>query len=333
MSIHVAGHIAGGARRFVPQALVVAMLAGTGATGAGVAGGMTVRLSVDGEARTVRTTAGDVAGVLREQGVGVGVHDLVAPEPGRRLHDGDAVAVRYGRPLTLTLDGRRRQVWTTAGTVSAALRQLGVRADGALVDVSRGAAIGRRGLALDVRTLRRVTVVADGRAHLVRTHAVTVRGAVLDAGLLLGAADRLEPAAGAFPWDGAVVRVTRPVPAVRAVHAERAVRPSVPARSPAPRPAREVRHAAPRKRHAAGGGGPDFRALARCESGGRAHVVDPSGAYGGLYQFDVRTWHSVGGRGRPQDASAAEQTRRARRLYANRGSAPWPVCGVHLRRR
>jgi hypothetical protein len=60
--------------------------------------------------------------------------------------------------------------------------------------------------------------------------------------------------------------------------------------------------------------------------------VDPSGRYGGLYQFDVKTWHSVGGSGRPQDASAAEQTRRARRLYADRGAAPWPVCGVHLRR-
>ncbi|NUS11562.1 MAG: DUF348 domain-containing protein, partial [Streptomyces sp.] len=159
-------HLAEGARRIVPQALVVAMLAG--GSGAGALADTTVRLSVDGRSRTVRTSASDVAGVLREQGIVVGAHDLVAPSAGRPLHDGDAVAVRYGRPLTLTLDGRRRQVWTTATSVATALRQLGVRADGALVDASRGAAIGRRGLALDVRTLRRVTVVADGRAHIVR---------------------------------------------------------------------------------------------------------------------------------------------------------------------
>lgn len=317
----------------MPQALVVAMLAGTGAAGAG--GDMTVRLSVDGQPRTVRTAAGDVAGVLREQGLAVGAHDLVAPEPGARVRDGDAVAVRYGRPLTLTLDGRRRRVWTTATTVAGALRQLGVRAQGAVVDVSRSAPIGRRGLALDVRTLRRATVVADGRAHLVRTHALTVRGAVLDAGLLLGPADRLLPAADTALEDGVVVRVTRPRPP-RPARPHPAVHPARHHATPAParkaaHPARHV-HEAHRKPRAGGGSGPDWQALAACESGGRTHAVDPSGRYGGLYQFDVKTWHSVGGSGRPQDASAAEQTRRARRLYADRGAAPWPVCGVHLRR-
>ncbi|MDI5974128.1 transglycosylase family protein [Streptomyces sp. SL13] len=78
--------------------------------------------------------------------------------------------------------------------------------------------------------------------------------------------------------------------------------------------------------------GLDWHGLAHCEAGNRPNAVDPSGTYGGLYQFDVRTWHSVGGSGRPQDASAAEQTRRAKRLYAQRGSNPWPVCGGRLYR-
>jgi Transglycosylase-like domain len=67
--------------------------------------------------------------------------------------------------------------------------------------------------------------------------------------------------------------------------------------------------------------------LARCEAGGNPHAVDPSGRYGGLYQFDSRTWHSLGGRGLPQDASPGEQTDRARELYQRRGLAPWPACG------
>ena len=61
-------------------------------------------------------------------------------------------------------------------------------------------------------------------------------------------------------------------------------------------------------------------------------MVDPSGRYGGLYQFDVRTWRGLGGRGLPQNAGPAEQTVRAQRLYATRGTAPWPVCGRHLLR-
>lgn len=347
-----------------------------GGTGAGAVGDKTVRLSVDGRSRTVRTSAADVAGVLRQQRLDPGPHDLVAPAPDRPLHDGDAVAVRYGRPLALTLDGRPHRVWTTATTVAAALRQLGVRADGALLDASRGAAIGRRGLALDVRTLRRVTVVADGRAHLVRTHAMTARAAVAGAGVLLAAEDVLLPAPDAFPADGLTLTVRRvrtstavrreavPHPVVRrpdphlprgtsvvaaAGHdgvretyyavrtVDGAVRDARTLRSLVTRaPAAEVVRvgtgpAAGRRPRRAAGGGLDWAALAACESGGRPHAVDPSGRYGGLYQFDVRTWHSVGGSGRPQDAGAAEQTRRAQRLYASRGTTPWPVCGSRLR--
>uniref|UniRef100_UPI0015C50634 transglycosylase family protein n=1 Tax=Streptomyces griseiscabiei TaxID=2993540 RepID=UPI0015C50634 len=64
---------------------------------------------------------------------------------------------------------------------------------------------------------------------------------------------------------------------------------------------------------------------------GRANAVDPSGTYGGLYQFDTQTWQSLGGSGRPQDASAGEQTLRAKKLYVQRGASPWPHCGARLR--
>ena len=84
--------------------------------------------------------------------------------------------MRYGRPVRLTLDGQRREVWTTAHTVQGALEELGVRAEGAYVSTSRSRRIGREGLALDVRTERTVTVMADGRARTVRTNAATVRG-------------------------------------------------------------------------------------------------------------------------------------------------------------
>jgi hypothetical protein len=70
----------------------------------------------------------------------------------------------------------------------------------------------------------------------------------------------------------------------------------------------------------------NWSALGRCEAGGNPHAVDPSGRYGGLYQFDSGTWHRLGGTGRPQDAPAAEQTARARTLYHQRGSSPWPGC-------
>lgn len=66
----------------------------------------------------------------------------------------------------------------------------------------------------------------------------------------------------------------------------------------------------------------DWGALRACESGGRYGVVAAHGHYG-AYQFDIPTWRSVGGTGRPSDATPAEQDYRALYLYRMRGWQPW----------
>jgi len=73
----------------------------------------------------------------------------------------------------------------------------------------------------------------------------------------------------------------------------------------------------------------NWSALARCESGGNPHAVNPSGYYG-LYQFSRGTWRSVGGSGLPSRASSAEQTRRAKTLFLRTGARSWPHCGPRL---
>jgi resuscitation-promoting factor RpfB len=73
-----------------------------------------------------------------------------------------------------------------------------------------------------------------------------------------------------------------------------------------------------------------WQKVAQCESSGNPRAVSPAGYYG-LFQFDLQTWRSVGGSGNPINASAAEQLSRAKKLYAQRGASPWPVCGRYLR--
>jgi uncharacterized protein YabE (DUF348 family) len=361
----------GSMRRLLPQALVVAFLAG--GTTAFVAKDKAIELNVDGKARTLHTFADDVTELLAEEGVDVGAHDVVAPGPGTELTSGDEVAVHYGRPVRLTLDGQRSEVWTTAHTVEGALRQLGVRQEGAYVSTSRSRRIGREGLALNVRTERAVTIMADGRARTVRTNAATVREAVEEAGITLRGQDTTSVPQGSFPRDGQTVTVLRitggkevreePIPfqvrrtddpalfhgtevveqagrpglrrvtyALRTVNGvkqkPRRIRSEV-VREPRPQVVKVGTK--PRPTSVRGADHLDWQGLAACESGGRPDAVDSSGTYGGLYQFDTQTWQALGGKGRPQDAPAAEQTYRAKKLYVRRGTSPWPHCGGRLR--
>ncbi|QRP49958.1 transglycosylase family protein [Amycolatopsis sp. FDAARGOS 1241] len=68
--------------------------------------------------------------------------------------------------------------------------------------------------------------------------------------------------------------------------------------------------------------------LRMCESSGR-YTINTGNGYYGAYQFDLATWRSVGGQGRPDQASPREQDYRALYLYRMRGWQPWE-CGTML---
>src|ERR1700753_2361851 len=71
--------------------------------------------------------------------------------------------------------------------------------------------------------------------------------------------------------------------------------------------------------------------LRNCESGGNYTIVSVNGHYG-AYQFDLATWRSVGGTGKPNQAAPAEQDFRALYLYRMRGWQPWSCAhslGLH----
>lgn len=65
-----------------------------------------------------------------------------------------------------------------------------------------------------------------------------------------------------------------------------------------------------------------WRRLRMCESTNR-YAVNTGNGYYGAYQFDLSTWRSVGGAGRPHEAAPAEQDYRALYLYRMRGWQPW----------
>jgi len=169
----------------------------------------TVRLSVDGEVRSLSTYASTVGGVLEDAGLAVGEHDVLAPGRDARVSDGSEIVLRRGRLLRLIVDGRAREVWVTATTVQEALDQVGYRQKGLFVSVSRRNRLPLDGYELTLRTPKRVTIVADGRRKRLVTTAPTV-GEMLDAaGVRVDGDDKVSQLAGAAVVPGMTVTITR----------------------------------------------------------------------------------------------------------------------------
>jgi uncharacterized protein YabE (DUF348 family) len=171
----------------------------------------TVTVSVDGSTKQVSTFGDTVADVLNKEHITVGAHDAVAPAPSASISDGTRIAVSYGRPLKLTVDGKARTYWTTATSVNDALAAIGQRfSASADLSQSRSTFISRSGLSLVVHTPKRITITnGAARPHKATTTGVTVGQALRDLHLRLDRNDSVSPHRNARVTDGTKIVVTR----------------------------------------------------------------------------------------------------------------------------
>jgi resuscitation-promoting factor RpfB len=193
-------------RRIAQAAVVTTLVAGA----VGVAHlDKSVNLSVDGKTSTVHAFGSTVGDILDKQDITIGQHDVVAPAPGTAVHDGEKIVVRYGRKLSVTVDGATREYWTTATTVAAALQELGIRADSAKLSASRSQTLGRQGLALTVTTPKDVVVRVDGKNLSASSTAATVGDLLAELHVTKDGNDRVKPAVTTALTDGLKVAVQR----------------------------------------------------------------------------------------------------------------------------
>ena len=174
------------------------------ATGVGYAAmTKTVTLSVDGKQTEVRVLGDTVADVLASQDISTNQRDQVFPSLDSSVSDGGSVAVKFARPLDVSVDGDESRYWVTATDVAGALGQIGERFAMADLSVSRGATIGRDGLDLDVVTPKDLTVRIGGEKATDKTLAALTVGDALDQlGVKVGKYDEVEPGLGAVLEDG-----------------------------------------------------------------------------------------------------------------------------------
>jgi uncharacterized protein YabE (DUF348 family) len=172
--------------------VVVAAVAGTTVGYAALSKDVT--LTLDGKTRQVSAIGDTVADVLAAEGVEVTDKDLVAPSVDETVTDGSAIAVQFGRPLELAVDGDSKTYWVNSTSVASALGEIGRRFDGADLSVSRSSSIGRSGLTLEVVTPKVVHLKLGAKDLRKRTlTALTVADVLESMGFEVDKHDKVTP--------------------------------------------------------------------------------------------------------------------------------------------
>lgn len=165
-----------------------------------------VPISVDGVRTTVRTNGATVGDLLEDAGVVLARADRVVPGASTPLADGREVRVLRAFPVLVDLDGTSRRVRTTRVRSTALLRELDAAPTAVVVSAPRRLGSGAR---VVVRTPRAITLTVDGASRPLASTGLTVREALMLAGVSVGPNDEVAPGPDTPTVDGQRVRVTR----------------------------------------------------------------------------------------------------------------------------
>lgn len=86
-----------------------------------------VKIVQDNEKKTIWTTAGTVAELLKEQQIVLNEHDEISPKPQETIKSKMDIRIQSALHLTLVDGGKEQQVWSTSATVADFLTQQGIK--------------------------------------------------------------------------------------------------------------------------------------------------------------------------------------------------------------
>jgi uncharacterized protein YabE (DUF348 family) len=279
--------------------------------------GRPLALSVDGDKKTVWTTATKVSAALNQLGVRFGGAALSVSRSATIDRSGLALEVVTPKRVALKVaDHKVRKHNVPAATVGELLRKLDVAVDrDDVVRPSRSAELtdGTRVV------VTRIKVKTERVPRQVIPAGVTEQK---DDSMTKGESKTVRAGSNGARDVTYRIRYRNGDVVKRAIVKQRTVR----------QPVSKIvkigtKTAAPAPSTNFSGGGTIWDKIAACESGGNWAANTGNGYYGGL-QFNLGTWHSYGGSGRPDQQSRAAQIAVAERVAAAEGGyGAWPVCG------
>ena len=276
--------------------------------------GRLLHLNIDGVEKDVWTTAPTVAAAL--EALGYSQADFVSVSRSTRLPlSATSLTLRAPKTVKVVHDGKVASVITTAGSVAQVLSALNITL-GAHDTVAPAAT---------VSVTPNMTVVV---------HRVAIKQETFTEAIPYAVVKNSDP----NMYSGQVSVTTAGVQGSQRVTYDDTYTDGkishrvVITRTVLSSPKTQVESVGTKPQPVAASNGLNWNAVAQCESGGNWHINTGNGFYGGL-QFDYGTWLSYGGGAyapRADLASPSQQIAVASRLYAARGSSPWPVCGQYL---
>jgi uncharacterized protein YabE (DUF348 family) len=168
----------------------------------------TVTLNVDGKVSSVQTFGGTVSQVVKGANLELQASDKVTPAVDSHVQDGSVINVNRAKAVKVSLDGAERTINTTSPTVEGLVTELGV-ASASELSVPKDAQLAVSGSFVSISTPKTVSVVADGKAAKTTTTAADVSALLADAGITLGASDRVSQPGNAPVVNDMVIKVSR----------------------------------------------------------------------------------------------------------------------------
>lgn len=161
----------------------------------------TITLTMDGETRQVRTFALTVGGLLKSEAIALNPADTLSPTVDHGLRDGDIVILEHAVAVQITADGKTYSLFTAERHPDRLLDQAGVTLGSGDLLLSNGLIIApadplprRSALSLQIRRVVPFLFRSDTGEETLRSAASTIGEALWQAGIVLYAADRLDPA-------------------------------------------------------------------------------------------------------------------------------------------
>ena len=168
----------------------------------------TVTLNVDGKVSSVQTFGGTVSQVVKGANLELQASDRVTPAADSHVQDGSVINVNLAKAVKVSLDGAERTINTTSPTVEGLVTELGV-ASASELSVPKDAQLSVSGSFVSISTPKTVSIVADGKAATTTTTAADVSQLLADAGITLGASDRVSQPGNAPVVNDMVIKVSR----------------------------------------------------------------------------------------------------------------------------